>query len=227
MSEASANALLSDLRPTTLSITTLAHLNALLDELLVSIVSSARSINLTHLRTRGASAILTADGQPGEHASLGALGRAAVGEAEVEIRSWYEGHPTARKGVSGFPPNGQGRGLTADAEETGKPFPVLAAVELMRFKVGTLAVSRRGMREERRPGHTDSRSDLGTRPEISRGQKRGRRVGEGHCRRLEARGRRRRRGDNSTCWTVADCRAGVSVVVCLQLLLLLPTHGPC
>lgn len=133
LSATSANALISDLRPTTLTPSALQFINAILDELLVSIVTSARSINPAHFRTRGAPAVL-ADRED----SLGALGRAAVGEAEVEIRSWYEGHPTANK-RAGFPPGGEGIGLAGDAP-TSAVFPIHEAVELMRLKAAMFSV---------------------------------------------------------------------------------------
>lgn len=145
MSATSANALLSDLRPTTLAPQALDYVNLLLDELLVAIVTSSESINVHDFRTRGVPAALSESESSrnarGAHpAALGALGRAAVGEAEVEIRSWYAGHPTAQKDISGFPPDGKGRGLVAGREEVRSPFPVQAAVDLMRVKVASLSV---------------------------------------------------------------------------------------
>ncbi|KLT44767.1 hypothetical protein CC85DRAFT_300310 [Cutaneotrichosporon oleaginosum] len=140
VSATSANALLSDLRPTTLAPQALEYINLMLDELLVGIVTAAESLNLTDLRTRGVPSALS-EGERGfrNPAALGALGRAAVGEAEVEIRSWYDGHPTAQKDVSGFPPSGKGRGLVANAEEARERFPTSEAVELMRVKVASLS----------------------------------------------------------------------------------------
>ncbi|GMK56805.1 hypothetical protein CspeluHIS016_0306450 [Cutaneotrichosporon spelunceum] len=136
----SANALLSDLRPTTLDSQALEYINLMLDELLVGIVTAAESLNLTAFRTRGVpSALSEGEGEFRNPAALGALGRAAVGEAEVEIRSWYDSHPTAQKDVSGFPPDGKGRGLVASAEELRDPFPTAEAVELMRVKVASLS----------------------------------------------------------------------------------------
>jgi hypothetical protein len=141
VSATSANALLSDLRPTTLAPQALEYINLMLDELLVGIVTAAESLNLTDLRTRGVPSALS-EGERGfrNPAALGALGRAAVGEAEVEIRSWYDSHPTAQKDVSGFPPDGKGRGLVASAEEARERFPTTEAVELMRVKVASLSV---------------------------------------------------------------------------------------
>lgn len=145
VSATSANALLSDLRPTTLAPQALEYINQLLDELLVAIVTSSESINISDFRTRGVPAALSEseisrNARGVHHAALGALGRAAVGEAEVEIRSWYAGHPTARKNLSGFPPDGKGRGMVASHEEVRAPFPVHEAVELMRVKVASLSV---------------------------------------------------------------------------------------
>ncbi|BEI84230.1 hypothetical protein CcaverHIS002_0408340 [Cutaneotrichosporon cavernicola] len=140
VSSTSANALLSDLRPTTLDSQALEFVNLLLDELLVGIVTAAESLNLTDLRMRGVpSALSEGEGEFRNPAALGALGRAAVGEAEVEIRLWYDTHPTAQKDVSGFPPDGKGRGLVASAEEARERFPTDAAVELMRVKVASLS----------------------------------------------------------------------------------------
>ncbi|BEJ15212.1 hypothetical protein CspHIS471_0409790 [Cutaneotrichosporon sp. HIS471] len=140
VSPTSANALLSDLRPTTLDSQALEYINLLLDELLVGIVTAAESLNLTDLRTRGVpSAMSEGEGEFRNPAALGALGRAAVGEAEVEIRLWYDTHPTAQKDVSGFPPDGKGRGLVASAEEARERFPTDEAVELMRVKVASLS----------------------------------------------------------------------------------------
>lgn len=147
VSAPSANAILSDLRPTTLTAPALEHVNAFLDELLVSLIKAARSINPSHLRTRGVAAVFAADRDGGERSrsSVGALGHAAVGEAEVEIRGWYDSHPTACKGVSGFPPTGKGSGLAARADRKNElslsAFPVHEAIELMRVKVTMFSVS--------------------------------------------------------------------------------------
>lgn len=165
MSGPSANALLSDLRPTTLTGPALDYVNEFLDELLVSLITAAQSINPTHLRTRGVPAVFApldrdsgtdSNGTPQGHSAVGALGHSAVGEAEVEIRGWYESHPTAQKGVSGFPPSGTGSGVLAShcgkdkskstlssPDASSAAFPVSQAVELMRVKVAMLSVRER------------------------------------------------------------------------------------
>ncbi|KAK4686625.1 hypothetical protein P7C73_g3502, partial [Tremellales sp. Uapishka_1] len=123
LSAASANALISELRPTTLSPSALMHLNLVLDELLVSLLTAAESLNPNHLRLQGVPAVFSGEGSTG----LRALGRTAVGEAELELRSWYEGNPSRR----GFPPNGQGSGMRPAKGE----FALPQAVELMRVKI--------------------------------------------------------------------------------------------
>lgn len=141
VSESSANAILSDVRPLTLDEDTLDFINALLDELLVEIIYGARSINPEHLKRLGVTSVLVAEGLPGEPTSLGGLGRAAVNEAEISLHSWYEAQPDMHKGVSGFPPHGSGRGLVAAQEAAKITFPIIEAVELMRQQVGSLSVS--------------------------------------------------------------------------------------
>lgn len=67
-----------------------------------------------------------------------ALGRSAIGEAELEVRSWYDSHPGGRAGArSGFPPDGQGNGLRRE----GGMFPVKQATELLRYKCSEFSVS--------------------------------------------------------------------------------------
>lgn len=144
MSESSATALLSDLRPTTVQPQALQVVNAFLDELLVTTVTTAKSINPEHFRYRGvqgALGSLPTPNSPAQQASLGPLGRAVVGEAELELRSWYEGHPTALRGRSGFAPDGNGRGMVGAMESAGLEFPMAEAIQLMRLKVAMLSVS--------------------------------------------------------------------------------------
>ncbi|KAL1405288.1 hypothetical protein Q8F55_008915 [Vanrija albida] len=137
VSATSANAIISELRPTILSSSALGHVNAILDEVLVSIVEASDSLNPADLRTKGFPAVFAETAS--EHATVGALGRAAIGEAEVEIRSWYEAHPSARDGFRGFSPRGHGRGLTEEAERKKTPFPLAEAIELMRLKTSSFS----------------------------------------------------------------------------------------
>ena len=127
----------------------------------MSLITAAQSINPVHLRTRGVPAVFNIDrDREGfehalhSHSSVGSLGHSAVGEAELEIRGWYDAHPTARKGVSGFPPGGTGNGVAAaprkkngaasspSAQPTpsATAFPVDQAIELMRVKVSMFSV---------------------------------------------------------------------------------------
>ncbi|WVW83132.1 hypothetical protein I302_105150 [Kwoniella bestiolae CBS 10118] len=128
LSPTSANALISDLRPTTLSIPALQALNTFLDEILVSLISAAESINPSDLRKEGIPSVFSGDNkssQGGESTNVRALGRSAVAEAEVELRSWLEG----RRQGKGFQPDGQGNGMRG-----GRSLNVDKAVELLRLK---------------------------------------------------------------------------------------------
>ncbi|WVQ78066.1 hypothetical protein IAT38_000147 [Cryptococcus sp. DSM 104549] len=126
LSSASADALISDLRPTTLSPLALTHLNTLLDELLISLLSSAQSLNPFDLRREAVPSVFSGEkGLAGDSTGTRALGRSAVAEAEVELRSWHEG----RAGGRGFPPDGKGAGTRSE-----RAFPLMQAVELMRLK---------------------------------------------------------------------------------------------
>nr|ODN99640.1 hypothetical protein L204_02073 [Cryptococcus depauperatus CBS 7855] len=126
LSLTAANALISDLRPTTFSPPALASLNALLDELLVSLINFALSLNPTDLRREAIPAFFNGDKGAGDSTGTRALGRSAVAEAEVELRGWCEGRTP---GSRGFPPDGKGRGTRSDMD-----FPLVQAVELMRVK---------------------------------------------------------------------------------------------
>ncbi|OCF71904.1 hypothetical protein I204_07167 [Kwoniella mangroviensis CBS 8886] len=128
LSFTSANALISDLRPTTLSLPALQALNAFLDEILISLITSAESINPSDLRKEGVPSVFTGDNkatQGGESTNVRALGRSAVAEAEVELRSWLEG----RRQGKGFEPDGQGNGM-----RNGRSLNVEKAVDLLRSK---------------------------------------------------------------------------------------------
>lgn len=78
ISSRSADVILSDMRPTKLSIEALDSINAFLDELLHTILSAARSLTTTQLRA-------------GLHKVLPTtLGKEAVLEAELELRAYWE-----------------------------------------------------------------------------------------------------------------------------------------
>lgn len=131
LSGTSANALISDLRPTTVTPQALLHINLFLDEILSSLIVSAESLNPKDLRTAGVPAVFSGD-KAADSTGPRALGRAAVSEAELELRSWYDSHGGAGKG---FPPSGSGNGM-----KTQKPFAREEAVEVMRVKGITLCV---------------------------------------------------------------------------------------
>ncbi|WRT67101.1 uncharacterized protein IL334_004067 [Kwoniella shivajii] len=130
LSSASANALISDLRPTTVSPPALQALNNLLDEILVSILTASQSLNPFDLRKEGVPSVFSADKGPSaqvETTNIRALGRSAVAEAEVELRSWQEGRNSS-KGI-GFGNDGQGDGM-----RNGRTFNLEVAINLMRIK---------------------------------------------------------------------------------------------
>lgn len=78
ISSRSADVILSDVRPTKLSIDALDSINAFLDELLHTILSAARALTTTQLRA-------------GLHKVLPTtLGKEAVLEAELELRAYWE-----------------------------------------------------------------------------------------------------------------------------------------
>ena len=98
----------------------------------MSLLSSAQSINPKDFRTQGILSVFA-----GESTGLRALGRSAVGEAELELRSWYESHP--QRTETGFPPDAKGKGLVA--ERFNSAFPLSQAVELLRLKCVSFSVS--------------------------------------------------------------------------------------
>ncbi|WVQ71617.1 hypothetical protein IAR50_001157 [Cryptococcus sp. DSM 104548] len=130
LSASSANALISDHRPTTLSSPALTSLNSLLDEVLVHLISAAQSINPSVLRKEAIPSLFHAEKGAGDSTAVRSLGRSAVSEAEVELRSWMEDRGPAR----GFPPGGKGSGTKSE-----RAFPVLQAVDLMRVKCVTFS----------------------------------------------------------------------------------------
>lgn len=78
ISSRSADVILSDVRPTKLSIDALDAINAFLDELLRTILTAARALTTTQLRA-------------GLHKVLPTtLGKEAVLEAELELRAYWE-----------------------------------------------------------------------------------------------------------------------------------------
>ncbi|KAG1815713.1 uncharacterized protein BJ212DRAFT_238176 [Suillus subaureus] len=83
ISSRSADVILSDIRPTKLTSDALNSVNALLDELLCSILNAARSFNPSRLRTAMHKVLPTA------------LGKEAILEAEMELRAYYQRTVTA------------------------------------------------------------------------------------------------------------------------------------
>ena len=124
----SADAIISDLRPTSLDPLALRYINSLLDELLVSLITTSESINPYDLRRSGVPEIFTSSA---ETTGLRATGRAAVGEAELELRSWYEGHSSK----TGFPPGGKGNGMKREGR-----FALKEAIDMMRVKCSSFSV---------------------------------------------------------------------------------------
>ena len=99
LSSRSANALISDLRPTQLHPQALQHLNLLLDELVVLLLKSARSLNTEQIKHEALTSVFG-----GETGARG-LGRTAVSEAEIELRSWMaakDGRVTLASHENGF-----------------------------------------------------------------------------------------------------------------------------
>ncbi|KAG2073555.1 hypothetical protein BDR04DRAFT_1094463 [Suillus decipiens] len=83
ISSRSADVILSDIRPTKLTPDALNSINALLDELLYSILNAARSFNPSRLRTAMHKVLPTT------------LGKEAILEAEMELRAYYQRTVTA------------------------------------------------------------------------------------------------------------------------------------
>ncbi|KAG1868207.1 hypothetical protein C8R48DRAFT_771900 [Suillus tomentosus] len=83
ISSRSADVILSDIRPTKLTPDALNSINALLDELLYSILNAARSFNPSRLRTAMHKVLPTT------------LGKEAILEAEMELRAYYQRTITA------------------------------------------------------------------------------------------------------------------------------------
>lgn len=132
--------MISDIRQTTIAPQAILHFNALLDELLCLLLQGAQSINPVHLRTTGVPAVFSAERGTSESTGIRALGRAAVGEAEVELRSWYDSQPDQSARKAGYPPQGQGRGLVEAKERVNAPFPHQQAWDLFRVKCVSFSV---------------------------------------------------------------------------------------
>ncbi|KAG2156364.1 hypothetical protein DEU56DRAFT_766737 [Suillus clintonianus] len=107
ISSRSADVILSDIRPTKLTPDALNSINALLDELLYSILNAARSFNTSRLRTAMHKVLPTT------------LGKEAILEAEMELRAYYQRTVTAA-------------GSGSSSEDGG--FNVQWAFELLRLK---------------------------------------------------------------------------------------------
>lgn len=100
-----------------------------------SLILSAESLNPKDLRTAGVPAVFNGD-KAADSGGPRALGRAAVGEAELELRSWYESQGGIGKG---FGPGGLG----GNGMKAAKAFAKQEAIEVMRVKTATLCVSTR------------------------------------------------------------------------------------
>jgi hypothetical protein len=105
----------------------------LIDEILHLLISSSESLNPTHIRKDGIAAVFNADKLSGDSTGPRALGRSAVAEAELELRSWYDSHPGAKRGA--FAPEGQGTGVKG-----ARAFPVKEATELLKLKCVSFSV---------------------------------------------------------------------------------------
>ena len=130
LSASSANALISDLQPTTISPPALLHVNLFLDEILYTLLSSAESLNPSAIRSAGVPAVFSAD-KGSESTGIRSLGRSAVGEAELELRSWVESNGRAE----GFGRDGKGTGMRRGG------FALQEAFEVMRGKCEEFSVS--------------------------------------------------------------------------------------
>ncbi|KAG6378577.1 hypothetical protein JVT61DRAFT_12842 [Boletus reticuloceps] len=110
ISSRSADVILSDVRPTTLSADALNAINAFLDELLHTILSATRALTTTQLRASLHRVLPTT------------LGKEAVLEAELELRAYWE-----RTG--GIPESGSSLAAVEDS-----PFNLSWTFELLRLK---------------------------------------------------------------------------------------------
>jgi len=132
ISARSANSLISYSRPTRIQAVTLHYLNRLLDELLLLILTSARSLATDRIKTDGVLRVLGSTG------SGALLAKNAVLEAELEMRSYVDG---MRKEGNRVP-----LGLSATSRLDGtEGFPVKSAYEavsVMQRQPGALRADR-------------------------------------------------------------------------------------
>jgi len=121
ISSRSANSLISFSRPTRIQAITLHYLNKILDELLLLILTSAKSLATDRIKSDGILKVL--GGQSGSGSGAGAiLAKNAVLEAELELRSYLDGQ---RKEGGKMP-----LGLSATSRWDGTDtFPVQRAYE--------------------------------------------------------------------------------------------------
>lgn len=89
ISSRSANSLISFSRPTRIQAATLHYLNKVLDELLLHVLTSAKSLATDRIKTDGILKVL--GGQSGSNSGAGALlAKNAVLEAELELRNYLD-----------------------------------------------------------------------------------------------------------------------------------------
>ena len=143
LSAASGNAIISEMRPTTMAPSVLLHINLLLDEVMSALLTAAQSLNPKELRSDGVPAVFSSGSSGPESTGLRSFARECVAEAELEVRSWHELNPGQK---SGFPPGGKGRGLTAAKESSNARFPHQEALEVLRLRCSELSVSDRRAR---------------------------------------------------------------------------------
>lgn len=90
ISSRSANSLISFSRPTRVQAVTLYYLNKILDELLLQLLTTAKSLATDRIKSDGILRVL--GGPSGSGSGPGALlAKNAVLEAELELRSYLEG----------------------------------------------------------------------------------------------------------------------------------------
>jgi hypothetical protein len=131
ISSRSANSLISFSRPTRIQAVTLYYLNKILDELLLHILTSARSLATDRIKTDGILKVL--GGQTGSGSGAGAvLAKNAVLEAELELRNYLDGQ---RKEGGKVP-----LGLSATSRYDGTAtFPVQKAYEAVSVNYHSIA----------------------------------------------------------------------------------------
>jgi hypothetical protein len=134
----SAEATISQLRQTKIQPSVIHLINLLLDEIISSLISTAQSINPTDIRINAVPHVFSAGNNRPESTGIKSLARECTAEAELEVRSWHEINPSAKRG---FPPGTKGRGMSPSMEQANAPFPVDRAVDLMRLRVSELSAS--------------------------------------------------------------------------------------